>query len=155
MPGDRVTRNGRVTFALRDADLDMERCTARVLHGKGNKSRIVVLDRKTIEMVQEWIERRTKLWIVSPTLFCTLSGGMIDAGNFSKGLKLRARKAGIVKRVHPHGLRHSGASRLAQEGYNLQVIQQELGHSSPSSTDRYLRALNPVDLVNALKDREW
>jgi hypothetical protein len=51
--------------------------------------------------------------------------------------------------VHPHGLRHTHAYELANEGTPLHVIQQQLGHSSLATTDRYIRHLNPQQVVEA------
>lgn len=143
------------TLALRESDVDFARCTIRVLHGKGDKSRLVVVDRGTIELVQAWMRRRVELGIGSGPLFCTLAGGSIDPGDMRKTLHLRARKAGIKKRVHPHGLRHTGASELAADGVPLLEIAAQLGHSSPATTARYLHLLNPEARISRLSSREW
>lgn len=143
------------TLSLKVEDLDVDRCTVRVLHGKGNVSRVVVIDRRTVELVECWLKRRAELGIGDGPMFCTLQGGEMDAGDFRKTLKMRAARVGIRKRVHPHGLRHTGASDLASEGYNLQVIQEQLGHRSASTTDRYLRRLSPVERIECLNGREW
>lgn len=143
------------TLALRVADLDAERFTLRVLHGKGDKSRLVVIDRRTVELVQAWLARREKLGITDGPLFCTLQGNPIDPGDVRKTLRFRAKKAGVVKRCNPHGLRHTGASDLAAEGVALLDIQSQLGHSSPATTARYLHQLNPVERIERLSSREW
>ena len=66
-----------------------------------------------------------------------------------------ARKAGIEKRVHAHGLRHTHAFELANENTPLHVIQQQLGHSSLTTTDRYIRHLAPREVVEAMQGRKW
>ena len=77
-------------------------------------------------------------------------------GQYVRALLPRlARKAGIEKRVHAHGLRHTGAFELANEGYPLHVIQQQLGHSSLATTDRYIRHLTSTEVVEAMKKRQW
>jgi site-specific recombinase XerD len=55
--------------------------------------------------------------------------------------------AGLEKRVHPHGLRHTHAAELAREGVPINVIRDQLGHSSLAVTDRYLRDVAPADLI--------
>jgi integrase len=66
-----------------------------------------------------------------------------------------ARKAGIEKRVHPHGLRHTHAYELMMEGVPVPIIQQQLGHSSLATTDRYVGHLAPIDLIARMQEREW
>lgn len=66
-----------------------------------------------------------------------------------------AGKAGIDKRVHPHGLRHTMAFELMMEGVPVPVIQRQLGHASLATTDRYLAHLAPKDVVEAMQRREW
>ncbi len=66
------------------------------------------------------------------------------------------KKAGIEKRVHPHGLRHTYAYELAvSEGRPLPLIQAALGHGNLSTTDRYVRHIAPVELIETMKGREW
>jgi integrase len=60
-----------------------------------------------------------------------------------------------LKRVHPHGLKHSLAYELAAEKTPINLIQAQLGHASLSTTNRYLNRLNPVAVVEAMKARSW
>ena len=63
--------------------------------------------------------------------------GIDEAAGELLNLFLRlARQAGIAKRVHPHGLRHTHAAELAAEGVPVNLIQQQLAHSSLATTDR-------------------
>ncbi len=66
-----------------------------------------------------------------------------------------AKKAGIEKRVHAHGLRHTHAFELACEGHPLHLIQAQLGHSSLATTDRYLRHLAPRQVIEVMQSRSW
>ena len=66
-----------------------------------------------------------------------------------------ARKAGIAKRVHAHGLRHTHAAELAAEGVPMNLIQAQLGHSSLATTSRYLDHIAPTQLVEAIRARRW
>ena len=66
-----------------------------------------------------------------------------------------ADRAGIEKRVHPHGLRHTHSFELMMEGVPVPVIRQQLGHASLATTDRYLRHLAPKDVVEVMQRREW
>lgn len=66
-----------------------------------------------------------------------------------------ADKVGIEKRVHPHGLRHTHSYELMMEGVPVLIIQQQLGHASLATTDRYLRHIAPKDVVEVMQRREW
>ena len=64
-----------------------------------------------------------------------------------------ARKAGIEKRVHAHGLRHTHAAELAMEGKPVNLIQAQLGHASLAVTSTYLAHIAPVQLIEAMRGR--
>jgi integrase/recombinase XerD len=63
------------------------------------------------------------------------------------------RRAGIDKRVHPHGLRHSLAFNLAMSGVPIHAVQAQSGHTSLATTDRYVRHLAPADVVGVMQAR--
>ncbi len=88
-------------------------------------------------------------------LFCTLQGTPMKAPYLRVLLPRLAAKAGIEKRVHPHGFRHAHAAELMREGIPLNVIQQQLGHSSVATTSRYLAHIAPQEVIDAMKQREW
>ena len=64
-------------------------------------------------------------------------------------IRRRAKRAGIEKRVHAHGLRHSYADHLRRSGVDIVVIQRLLGHASLQTTARYLDHVSPVEAVRA------
>lgn len=119
-------------------DLDPVNCSVRVLQGKGNKSRVAGLDPETFAFIDRWLDTRKKRGITNrPPLFCTLAGKQVDDSYVRHMLKRIAKRAGIEKRVHPHGLRHTHAFELLLEGNHIKTIQQQLGHSNPSTTATY------------------
>ena len=79
----------------------------------------------------------------------------MKASTLREQLKRYARKAGINKRVHPHGLRHTHAFELANEAIPLHVIQAQLGHSSLSMTSHYIDHLAPQQIFRAIAARQW
>jgi len=130
--------------------------TVRVLHGKGDVARTVALDPEAFALLERWIDRRAQLGINGrSTLFCTLDGGPLLTGYVRALLPRLARRAGIEKRVHAHGLRHSFAAGLAQEGVPMNVIQAALGHSSLATTSRYLAHVAPQQVIDTLRARSW
>lgn len=144
------------TLALEPKDLDPAAGTITVLHGKGNRRRVVGIDPGGAEILTTWIERRASLDIAaSAPLFCTLAGRPLQPSYVRTLLPRLARAASVQKRVHPHGLRHTHAAELAREGVPMPLIQQQLGHASLATTDRYLRHLAPTELVAAIQKRTW
>jgi site-specific recombinase XerD len=73
--------------------------------------------------------------------------------NDSSASELIARagkRAGIDKRVHPHGLRHSNTALMAWSGTPVHVIQRQLGHKSLDTTARYIGQVTSRQLVEAV-----
>jgi len=143
-------------LSLKPKDLDHKNQTIRVLHGKGDRSRTVGLDTGAWTVLERWLDRRKQLGLTGwQRLFSTLQGHPMSDRYVRAMIVRLAKRAGIEKRVHPHGLRHSHAAELANEGTPLHVIQQQLGHSSLATTDRYVRHLAPTEVVKAMQGREW
>ena len=143
-------------LALEPKDVDTMTGTISVLHGKGDKQRVVGIDPEAAAVIEGWIRHRKDLHI-SPRrpLFCTLDGRPLKDSYVRTLLPRLAAKAGIEKRVHPHGLRHSHAAELAAEGFPLNLVQQQLGHANVATTDRYLRHIAPTHLIAAMQKRCW
>jgi site-specific recombinase XerD len=143
-------------LALQPKDIDSTTGSITVLRGKGGKRRTVGLDPGASALLERWIERRSRLGIGGRRpLFCTLQGRPLKSSYIRTLLPRLARKVGIEKRVHPHGLRHTHAAELAAERIAVNLVQQQLGHASLAATDRYLRHIAPVELIQALQTREW
>lgn len=148
-------------LALRLADVDLEARSIAVLHGKGDRRRVVGIDARAVEVVGAWVERRRRLGIRRGPLFGTISGGPGQWGKPMSDAYVRAtlagygRRAGIEKRVHAHGLRHTFAAELAAEGVPMNVIRRALGHSSLATTDRYVNHVAPEDVLEAMRRRRW
>jgi integrase/recombinase XerD len=143
-------------LALQPKDLDQPAGTITILHGKGDRRRVVGLDPAGFALLERWLDKRSALAIgARRPLFCTLTGEPLDASYVRRLLPRLAARAGIEKRVHPHGLRHTHAAELAAEGKPVNLIQAQLGHASLATTDRYLRHIAPQQLVEAIRTREW
>ena len=143
-------------LALELRDIDLDAGTLRVRHGKGDKSRTVGVDEQTAALLARWLDRRKKIGAgARAPIFCTLQGGRIDSSYVRRLLPRLARKAGIDRRVHAHGLRHTYASELAREGTAINVIRDALGHTSLAVTDRYLRDVAPTHVIDTMRARRW
>ena len=144
------------TLALRPKDVDPTAGTLTVLHGKGDRRRVVGLDPGAMAILSRWLEARHTLGFNRHApLFCTLQGKPLKPSYVRTLLPRLADKADIEKRVHPHGLRHTHAYELMTEGVPVPIIQQQLGHTSLATTDRYVSHLAPVDLISHMQQRDW
>jgi site-specific recombinase XerD len=143
-------------LALLSKDIDQERGMLSVLHGKGDRHRVVGLDPGAMAIVGRWADRRMVLGLNGRApFFCTLDGAPLKPSYVRTLLPRLASRAGIEKRVHPHGLRHTHAFELMIEGVPVSVIQKQLGHASLATTDRYLRHVAPTDVIVAMQERTW
>lgn len=141
---------------LKPSDIDAKASTLAVLHGKGDRARTLGIEDGTLAVVQLWLAERAKLGISThKLLFCTLAGGPLSANQVRQMVRRRAEKAGIDKRVHPHGLRHTHAAELAHESTPVNVIQAQLGHASLATTDIYLRHIAPAEVIKLGRSRHW
>jgi site-specific recombinase XerD len=145
-------------LALEVKDIDLEHGTVTVLHGKGDRRRMAGIDAQAIAVVERWLERRRQLGIRrGAPVFCTISrpsmGLPMHSSVVRETFKDLAARAGLEKRFHPHGLRHTFASELAEEGVDLRKIQRQLGHSELATTAHYIDHLMPWDVIRAIHER--
>lgn len=140
-------------LALKPSDVNLDAGEIRVLHGKGDRARTAGIDEGAVVHVARWIDRRQLLRIRSRILLCTLDGGALDPRYTRAMLQRMAIRAGIDKRVHPHGLRHTHATELERNGFTVTEIQQQLGHASLNTTAVYLNHLSPSARVSKIRNR--
>lgn len=141
-------------------DLDTQRGVIRIRGGKGGKTWTVGIDPGSCALVDQWLDVRAFRGINGHhPVFCGYRVGALGqelSDRYVRTLLTRlGHRAGIEKRVHPHGLRHSLAYDLAQRGVPMPVIQAQLGHGSLATTDRYVRHLMPSDVVQAMRQHTW
>ena len=124
--------------ALVPEDIDFNSRTVR-LWGKGSKERIVPFSPQAEKALRFYLQRaRGELQKSPPTdaLFLGAQGGVISE-RIVRGRLHRACALAGVPDLGPHGLRHSMASHMLEGGADLRVIQEMLGHSALSTTQRY------------------
>ena len=114
-------------------DVDLDRGVLRVV-GKGRKERMVPFGEVAGDAVAAYLACRRG---AAGPLFTNRRGGRLTVRSVHALVKAAARAAHITRRVTPHTLRHSFATHLLEGGANLRLIQELLGHSRLSTTQRY------------------
>ena len=115
--------------------LDLDLGSVRVM-GKGRKERIVPVGVKAVEALKAYLEERGVLKGDDP-IFINSFGGRLTARSVGRLIKKYTRHSGIFRKVSPHSLRHTFATHLLDAGADIREIQEMLGHSSLSTTQRY------------------
>ena len=107
--------------------------------GKGNKERIVPLSDMAIDAFNKWMSKGKIHFKTKPGnyLFINKSGDKLTRQGVWKLIKEIAKNAGITKEISPHTLRHSFATHLLNNGFNLRYVQFLLGHKDISTTQIY------------------
>ena len=129
--------------ALDLGDIDAEQRLLQVREGKGRKDRVVPLGAPALRALQRWLTVRGSLAAKrkragdGSALFLNRFGGRLSARAVRGMADRTGLKAGLPQRLHPHALRHSYATHLLDGGADLRHIQEMLGHTSLSTTQRY------------------
>ncbi len=127
---------------LNFSDLDLDQKLIRVM-GKGGKERVVLINDLAAQKIREWLKLRPKLVrrAIDPdaeqAVFLSHHRKRITKVGIEQMLKKYLRQSGILRPATPHSLRHSFATHLLDSGMDLRSIQDLLGHSSLSTTQKY------------------
>ena len=105
--------------------------------GKGNKERVVPFGTNARETLLQYLNRRTELKPKEDFLFLNNRGSGLTTRSIERIVKKYGLLSGISKKISPHALRHTFATHLLGGGADLRSIQELLGHSSLSTTQRY------------------
>jgi site-specific recombinase XerD len=137
---------------LKPGDIDYDAGVVHVLNGKGAKRRVVPLDDGALAVIQRWADVRAARGINGRApLFCTLDGKPLSPRYVRQMMQRYAERAGLDKRVHPHGLRHSFAAELQRQGVSMRAIQEALGHANLATTGAYLSRIAPGELAGQVR----
>ena len=170
--------------AMRIKDLDFEGDMVYIREGKGGKDRVVMLPQSLkgqlwdqVELIKRLHEKDMKLGFIGVTLPNALARKYpkapfdiiwqylfpatkrqyhVHKTGIQRSVKLAAKRAGISKRVSPHVFRHSFATHMLENGYNLPTVQRLLGHENIRTTETYIHVMqrgtegicSPLDKVD-------
>lgn len=133
--GLRVSEAVNLTTSAINADDNVVR-----IRGKGSKERLVPIGHHAMQAIARYLTKVRPLHKKSAetsALFLSYRGKPLDRERIWGIIKDTARAAGITKEIHPHTFRHSFATHLLENGADLRIIQEMLGHADISTTQIY------------------
>ena len=126
---------------IRIDHIDMQAGNIHCIRGKGSVSNWQSLARDEMKAIKLWLRHRPKT--DDPHLFISRNGGPMSRSQFYRVFKSLCEKVKIPEgKRHPHTLKHSLGSHMANAGMPVQVIQHRLGHRNISSTMIYVQMSN-------------
>lgn len=128
--------------SIRLADLDYDRKQLKVVLGKGKKDRLVPLSEHLIRGLKTYIATEKPEEFLFGGNIQGRTGGDFDSRYSQKGVqwavKQAAKRAGVLKNVQVHTLRHTFATHLLEDGLDIITLKDLLGHENIETTMEYL-----------------
>jgi integrase/recombinase XerC len=118
-------------------DIDEELGLVMIRAGKGNKDRLVPIGEPALDALHAWREATPGMPSADCPVITNLRGSRLTPRAVQHIVARRLVQAGINTPISPHGLRHSFATHMLNAGADLRSIQEMLGHSSLTTTQRY------------------
>lgn len=118
-----------------EADLDLEAGTVKVM-GKGSRERLTPLGHPATTAIREWLSAKGD-GDGGSALFLNYLGTRLSVRGIQKMLVKHLKAAGLDPKTTPHSLRHSYATHMLDNGADIRMVQELLGHMSITSTQRY------------------
>ena len=121
------------------------------VHGKGGQDRYVTLPVDALKLLREhWRTHRSPQWVFPAPVrrgtkyFVPVGAGPISRSSLQSAFRRALLQSGVHKRAHVHTLRHSYATHLLEDGVNLRLIQESLGHRCSRTTEIYTHLTQEV-----------
>lgn len=131
-------------------DIDFYNSQIRI-KGKGNKERLLYITKDAESILKQYITERNKKILHTDALYINNRGNRLSLTSFNNIFAAFEKKSGINKHVTPHTMRHSAATQLMNNGMDIRILQELLGHSSISTTGIYTH-LSLHNLKNIYSD---
>lgn len=131
-------------ITLEFKNIDPEECIVRVI-GKGSKERIVPINDYALDALNDYLKNYRPLLVknnINNYIFLNNHGNLLTRQGVFKMIKAECLKKGITKNISPHTIRHTFATHLLENGADLRIIQELLGHSDISTTQIYTHITN-------------
>lgn len=108
--------------------------------GKGGKERIIPIYQQALSTLDSYLISfyPIKQPSITSPLFVSKKGIRINRSSMWRRIQYYSKKAGFTKKITPHTLRHSFATHLLENGADIRVIQELLGHETITTTEKYL-----------------
>jgi integrase/recombinase XerD len=130
-----------VTIQPRDVDLDGG--TVKIHDGKGGDGTSYFAVEPVRPHLEEWLRVRRRIGVGrAAPLFVTLQGGPVLVRYVQQMVARMKKRAGITALCTPHVLRHTFATELLEEGWNIREVQDALRHADVSTTEIYTHVVN-------------
>jgi len=131
---------------LKIADVNIKTNRIFVRSAKGKKDRYTLFSQHLHSLLQEYLEKeKPKIYLFEGSIV----GKPYSTSSMANVLKRSALSAGIRRRVHIHMLRHSFATHLLEDGWDIRYVQELLGHSNIKTTTIYTHIVN--DALNTVR----
>ena len=137
---------------LQVRDIDSTRMLVHVHHGKGAKDRYVPLPQRTLEVLRQyWKTHRNPTWLFPAPgrggIGMSTASEPMPRSSVQDAFRAALKQSGIKKHASVHTLRHSYATHLLEAGVNLRLIQEYLGHNTPTTTALYTHLTVKADAM--------
>jgi len=137
---------------IKISDVDMQEKTIRIW-GKGNRERLALFGEKALQKINIYFKNERKEIVTNDEyLFINNRGTKLSSRAIQRTLEIFRRFLKIKRPITPHKIRHTFATHLLNQGVDLRVVQELLGHKSLASTEKYTHVTikHLSDLCNRL-----
>lgn len=117
-------------------DIDMENKIIRIM-GKGKKERLVLFGQKAKDKIINYIKKEREKTSLDEKLFLNNRDECLTSRSIQRIIVMFRKFLKIERKITPHKLRHSFATHMLNQGVDLRIVQELLGHKSLSSTEKY------------------
>ncbi len=131
---------------LKPGNINLTKGKLRIESGKGNKDRDLAIPDYLIDLLDSWRKIKPK----SSYFFPTLQGNKLSPRYIQQMVKRYSEKAGIIKNISPHTLRHTYATQYYKQTKDIETLRRILGHTDISTTTIYITLAN-IDVETGMK----